>query len=148
MIIWLTGQPGSGKTTLAKKLVEHFRQKKIAVINIDGDDLRKVLINKDYSKHGRIKNIKTAQSIAQFLSNKDFIVIVSLVAPYIDVREEFKSRCNVFEIYLETNELRGREHFFSNDYVKPIQNFLFLDTGKNSIETCRNKILKYCKLDG
>ncbi len=148
MIIWLTGQPGSGKTTLAKKLVKHLIQKKIAVINIDGDDLREVLINKDYSKNGRIKNIKAAQNIAQFLSNKDFIVIVSLVAPFIDVREEFKSRCNVFEIYLETNELRGREHFFSNDYVKPAQNFLFLDTGKNSIETCKNKILKYCKLDG
>ena len=41
-IIWLTGQPGSGKTTLSNellKIISNF-QDKINVIQIDGDDLR------------------------------------------------------------------------------------------------------------
>ena len=45
MIYWLTGQPGAGKTTLAKYLVEYFPKDK--VIHIDGDDLRDIFKNKD-----------------------------------------------------------------------------------------------------
>lgn len=147
MIIWLTGQPGSGKTTIANNLLIRLNNHQKKIINIDGDNLRSILINKDYSREGRIKNIKVAQNIAQFLHEKNFIVIVSLVAPFLDVREDFKSRCNVNEVYLETTEIRGREHFFSKDYKKPINNFLYLDTGKNSVEECTDKVLSFCKLD-
>ena len=52
-LIWLTGQPGSGKTTLAQALLEHFQKNDKKVINIDGDDLRGFTSNKDYSKQGR-----------------------------------------------------------------------------------------------
>ena len=57
MIIWLTGQPGSGKTTLANQLIKSLTQnnKNIKILNIDGDDLRALNKNKDYSKKGRIK---------------------------------------------------------------------------------------------
>ena len=61
MIIWLTGQPGSGKTTLANELIIHLKKSNpsIKIINLDGDDLRNISRNKDYSKEGRIKNIST-----------------------------------------------------------------------------------------
>ena len=36
MIIWLTGQPGSGKTTLAKKIIEELNDVN-NVIHLDGD---------------------------------------------------------------------------------------------------------------
>ena len=67
MIIWLTGQPGSGKTTLANLLIKSFNSDNLKVINIDGDDLRSISKNIDYSKEGRIKNISTAISIIRFL---------------------------------------------------------------------------------
>ena len=39
--IWLTGQPASGKSTLANLLLEHFSsENKTKYFNIDGDDLR------------------------------------------------------------------------------------------------------------
>ena len=50
-VIWFTGQPGAGKTTLAKELIRKLSNEK--VIHIDGDDLRDVLDNKDYSERGR-----------------------------------------------------------------------------------------------
>ena len=57
MIIWFTGQPGSGKTTLANELILNLKRNspEKKVINIDGDDLRSISKNKDYSKEGRIK---------------------------------------------------------------------------------------------
>ena len=82
-IIWFTGQPGSGKTTIAINLIKKLNANNISnVMHIDGDDLRDLTSNKDYSKKGRIKNIELAQKIALFCANKGFHVIVSLVAPF------------------------------------------------------------------
>ena len=52
MIIWLTGQPASGKTTLAKGIIKTLKEnnQNIKIINLDGDDLRAINKNKDYSK--------------------------------------------------------------------------------------------------
>ena len=88
MIFWFTGQPGSGKTTLGKALLEKLDD----VFHIDGDDLRGLSANVDYSEQGRISNIRTAQSIAMYLDNKGKNVVVSVVAPYKWLREEFKER--------------------------------------------------------
>ena len=93
MIIWLTGQPGSGKTTLANELMVKIQSENsnLKIINLDGDDLRKINKNKDYSKKGRIKNISTAISIIRFLANKNYLCIVSIVAPYQFLRDELKN---------------------------------------------------------
>ena len=144
-IIWLTGQPGSGKTTLAKALHKEISEKHSIknIILVDGDDLREITTNKDYSKKGRERNIITAQKIAHFLSNKNFIVIVALVAPYLDIRENFKAVTSVLEVYLHTSEIRGREHFFAKDYEKPKKDFLEIDTTDKKIEECIDEILSF-----
>jgi adenylylsulfate kinase len=126
MIYWFTGQPGAGKTTLAKHLVTYFENKN--VIHIDGDDLRDIFQNKDYSEFGRRKNIERAQDIARFMSQKGFDVIVSLVSPYRDQREEFKENNQVKEIYIHTTDERGRENFHVTDYETPNNNFIDIDT--------------------
>jgi len=126
MIYWFTGQPGAGKTTLAKHLVTYFENKN--VIHIDGDDLRDIFQNKDYSEFGRRKNIERAQDIARFMSQKGFNVIVSLVSPYRNQREEFKENNQVKEIYIHTTDERGRENFHVTDYETPNNNFIDIDT--------------------
>ena len=92
MIIWLTGQPGSGKTTLANSIIDKISNENdlIKIIHLDGDDLRQINKNQDYSRQGRINNISIAISIIRFLSNKNYLCIVSIVAPYKFLRDELK----------------------------------------------------------
>ncbi len=139
-IIWLTGQPGSGKTTLANALKAKFESTTNKVLIVDGDDLRNITTNKDYSRAGREKNIITAQKISLFLSNKNFIVLVSVVAPYRALREKFKKHNFVHEIFVHTTEIRGRENFFVPDYEKPLEDFLDIDTTNKSVEECIDEI--------
>ena len=126
-IYWLTGQPGAGKTTLATWIQSSFPNKSIVV---DGDDIREIFVNKDYTEEGRKKNIEKAQTLSKFLHHKGYTVIVSLVSPYKEQREEFKKEMgdNIIEIYVHTTEDRGRNHFHVSDYQEPTENFIDCDT--------------------
>ena len=144
MVLWFTGQPGSGKTTLTNKFIEdrligfmkipHWK-----IVHIDGDDLRDIVDNKDYSEKGRRENINLAMNLARFMDNKGFTVIVSLVSPYRDQREELKMERNIAEFYLHTTEIRGRENYFAEDYEPPLHNFTDINTNK-SIEECLDEV--------
>jgi adenylylsulfate kinase-like enzyme len=130
MIYWFTGQPGHGKTVLAKMFKEYlntnYSHKKI--IHIDGDDLRNIFDNKNYTKKGREQNIRRAQDIAKFMNHNGYDVIVSLVAPYRELREEFKESTEVKEIYVHTTDIRGREMNHVKNYEPPLENFIDIDT--------------------
>ena len=143
MIIWLTGQPGSGKTTICKRIL----WEKPGVFHIDGDDLRDLFENKDYSETGRRKNIELAQQIAEYLHKKGKDVVVSLVSPYKDQRDKFKQKIgdNFVEVYIHTSEIRGRENFFVKEYGAPTENYLDIDTTNESIEDSAKKVLDYAK---
>ena len=98
--------------------------------------------NKDFSKEGRIKNISTAISIARFLASKNYICILSIVAPYKFLRDELKEEFSFLEVYLFTDEIRGREDYFADDYEEPTDSkTLRLDTGKLTIKESVNEIL-------
>ena len=135
--IWLTGQPASGKTTLAKMLLKHIA----GSYNVDGDDLRNLFQNKDYSREGRFANIRLGMSISGYLISKELFPIVSLVSPYRELREEFKSKYKVLEVYLHTTEIRGRENYHVKDYEPPLKNFIELDTTNQTEKESLNEIL-------
>jgi adenylylsulfate kinase len=145
MIYWFTGQPGAGKTSIANSLMEKLPKNSF---HVDGDDLREIFNNKDYSEMGRRKNIELAQHITHFLHKKGNNVIVSLVSPYKDQREEFKDKLNgsIIEIYVHTENIRGREDFHVKNYEEPTDNFLDMDTSDVLIESCVKQILEYEKL--
>ncbi len=139
MIYWFTGQPGAGKTVLAKMLF----QDKLLSYHIDGDDLRKLTNNKNYGIEGRVQNVATAQKISHYLNNQRKNIVVSLVSPYIDQREEFKELLGdqLIEFYIHTNEKRGREHYHVKGYQPPLTNFINVDTTVDTPEESLKKIL-------
>ena len=145
MIYYLVGQPHAGKTTLSKLLKEHLFPQN--VVQIDGDDLRDIFQNKDYSEEGRRNNIRRAQDIAMFLNAKGIDVIMSLVSPYKDLRDELKEKSDVVEVYVHTSDVRGRESFHVENYEKPTENYIDIDTTRtsefNSLGELVNKIREY-----
>ena len=144
MIYWFTGQPAHGKTVLANMLKEALPK----AYRIDGDDMRELFSNKDYTIKGRVENVGTAQKIAHYLHNQGHDVIVSLVAPYIDQREDFKKMMgdNLVEIYVHTSEPRERDHFKAISYVAPQENFIDIDTTEDDPFDSFTKLLKELKL--
>lgn len=136
-LIWLTGQPGAGKTVIGDKIHRYFLQNssKKSVI-IDGDDIRALFENQDYSVSGRRKNVEFVQKMVDFLAKNEITPIVSLVSPFKDLREQVKTKYKTLELYLTCDEIRGREHFHVDYYEAPSENFMELNTtGKTEGET-------------
>ena len=144
MIYWFTGQPAHGKTVLANMLKEKLPN----AFRIDGDEMRELFTNKDYSINGRVVNVSTAQKIAHYLHNQGHDVIVSLVAPYVDQREDFKKLLgnSIKEIYVHTSEPRERDHFKAIAYVAPTDNFINIDTTEDTPEQSFFKLISQLDL--
>lgn len=147
MVIIFTGQPHSGKTTLAKhiKTAIQISQPHMNVFLVDGDDIRSLLDNQDYSEAGRRKNIETAHNIAKYLHRQSIfnVVLVSLVSPFRDSREKLKLDCNAKEIYVHTTEIRGREQYHVENYEEPSENYKDIDTTIDDELTSVNSALEY-----
>jgi adenylylsulfate kinase-like enzyme len=136
MIIVLFGQAHSGKSTLAKEL-GHY--------NIDGDKLRELFKNKDFSREGRMRNLNRASDIAHYVNSYSPNVTLSLMYPYKEARDYLNSLTEeVIWVYLTYEGERGREDFHAKDFEQPIEEkVLHLDTSKISIEECVTKIQEY-----
>lgn len=150
MIYWLIGQPGCGKTTLAKRLSLYLRKLNQPVIHLDGDDLRKIFSvsyekKENFTKEYRIEQTRALQKFIAHVANQGITVVVSTVNPYRDVREEFKnSRTDVKEFHIFTEEKRGRESFHVLDFENPIVNYTFIMTGgKFTEDESFNNLIAY-----
>jgi len=144
MIYWITGQPSHGKTVLGEMMKNHLEKIQEQPYRIDGDDLRDLFTNKDYSMKGRVTNVDAAQKIAHYLHNQGHTVIVTLVSPYLDQREEFKQMLgeDIKEIYVHCNEPRERDVFAVAGYQPPQKNFIDIDTTNDTPEESLKKILE------
>ena len=149
MIYNFIGQPHAGKTTLSKHLrtAIEINYKLQNVFMIDGDKLRDLFKNNDYSEAGRRKNIERAYSIARYLDSISPFndVIIAVVSPFLDLREELKQSTDVVEIFVHTTNIRGRENFHVADFENPITNYIDIDTTNVDELTSINELLN--KLD-
>ena len=77
MVIWITGAPGAGKTTVAQRLAKtHARS-----IILDGDVLRQWLTpDCGFSSEDRLKHARRVWEVARRISEAGGIAIVALVA--------------------------------------------------------------------
>ncbi len=146
MIIWITGQPGSGKTALAQAVTHRLWESgvELGIRHIDGDHLRELvpITQEDtggkevYSKANRRQNIDRALAIALYLeSTVEYpVILVSLVSPYRAQRESLREKCTVMEVYLTCSEERGKEDFFAEGYEPPLIPDLQFNTSEVSVE--------------
>jgi adenylylsulfate kinase-like enzyme len=139
MIIVLFGQPHCGKSTLARKLTND------QCWNIDGDQLREVFKNKDFSREGRLRNLNRASDIAVYMDSLGSDIVLSLVYPYKEARDYLNSLSDdVKWIHLTYEGERGRENFHVKDFENPLEeSILHLDTSKLSISECVEAIKRY-----
>ena len=104
MIIWITGLPGSGKTTLAKKL-KYILETKLSnnIVLLDGDNIRNILPYKiSYSNEDREKLAFFYSKLALLIEESNCIVICSFVALFHSVHEHTRVNANdYFEIFLD-----------------------------------------------
>jgi len=85
MIIQIIGLPGSGKTTLAKALMEHTD-----AIHLNADEVRADL-NKDlgFTPEDRIEQARRMGALARLLHVQGRIVIVDFICPTYETRKAF-----------------------------------------------------------
>jgi adenylylsulfate kinase len=149
MIVLFFGQPASGKTTIADFFVDTIQKEGdyfYDFIRIDGDKWRDVTKNVDYSKDGRLRNLKGAFDMAIYLEKENFLPILSFVTPYEDLRNYLKQNSGeCVTIYLEYNEDRGRNTRFANDFEEPIECDLKMNTSELSIKDCVSEVIKVFK---
>ena len=132
MIYLFIGQPGTGKTEMASRLVKKLGDR---TVWIDGDDLREIFPNTDYSYTGRIKNIEKSFTIARFMSQKGYDVVISMVCPYRAIREDLKANNGVLEILFNRPHFSGKDNLHVKSFELPIENYKLFINGDNPDES-------------
>jgi adenylylsulfate kinase-like enzyme len=153
MILVFMGQPTSGKTTLCKALFTWIKTKSnfpVRTHYLDGDKLRLIFQNKNYSREGRMQNLALASNISKYEKSLNDIVIMALVYPYKEAREFLRSLGeNVVFVYLhyDKNENRGREKFWVEDFESPIgeENVYPINTSEKNEEMALREVIEIYK---
>lgn len=91
-VVWLTGIPGSGKTTIGRLLEEELRQRGCDVEVLDGDDVRRNLSpDLGFGREARETHNRRVIYLAKLLARHGVPVIVPLISPYRQIREQARS---------------------------------------------------------
>ena len=86
-VIWLTGLPGSGKSTITRIVENELRRKGINVEVLDGDEVRKNLSPElGFSKQDRETHARRVVYISKLLSRNNVVTLVALISPYREFR--------------------------------------------------------------
>ena len=164
-VLWMTGLPCSGKTTIARKLQESIPNLAI----LDGDELREWLSPKDFSKEGRDEHNRKVAHLAKLLLKHNVPVSVSLISPYEENRKtarEIIGNDNFVETYVkcaldvcEDRDVKGMYKKARNNEIKgftgiddpydvPKNPELIIETEKQSLDESAGEILDYLKTKG
>ncbi len=103
VVIWFTGIPASGKSTLAAGVQERLEAMDLAVENLDADEVRQMLSpNLGYTEEARDENTKRLAWFAQKLSNYGVNVLVAAVSPRRAYRDRARAWCERFvEVFVD-----------------------------------------------
>jgi adenylylsulfate kinase len=163
-VIWLTGLPGSGKTTIAKALHPKLKKLGFKVELLDGDIVRKELSPElGFTKQDREMHARRVVYLSKLLSRNGIISIVCLISPYREFRRYARSETNIndnfYEVYvkcsLETCIRRDPKGLYKkalsgeikdltglqDPYEEPENPEIIADTERQTLEESVNVIL-------
>lgn len=100
--IWMTGLSGSGKTTIAKQLVDELEKRLKRVEYLDGDVVRESFCaDLGFSKEDRDENIRRVSFVSSYLSKHSY-VICAFISPYKAARLKAQQMNNNFiEVFVD-----------------------------------------------
>lgn len=161
-VIWMTGLSGAGKTTIAHELIKKLERKSIRYVLLDGDEIRKIVKNTGFDYESRKAHNINVAYIASLLEKQGNVVVVSLISPYREVREECRNVCHKFiEVFVDTpldvcekRDVKGLykkaragevKEFtgISSPYEIPLKNEIHIYTPNQTIKTSALTIFKY-----
>ena len=106
-VIWITGLPGAGKTTLATAAASAARVS-TPVIVLDGDDLR-LAFGQDvgFDRAGRMRQASRAAALAAIAARCQISSVVALISPYRQARTAARQVAErrgdrFFEVFVDT----------------------------------------------
>ena len=132
MIMWLTGLPCSGKTTISQFIEKKLRSYGARTQILDGDQLRQLQYYKiGYSRNDRIRHIEVVAKTALMLKRQGIICIVAVIAPYERIRNEILNEIGAVEVYvdapLEVCKKRDTKGMYAKAAKGEITNFTGVD---------------------
>lgn len=161
-IIWLTGLPNAGKTTIGLLLAEELRSLGLRVELLDGNQLRDWLSpGLGFSKQAREQHVLRVAHLARMLSNHGVWCIVAVIAPYRQLRRDCAEIVGgLHEVFLDcplevlaardTKDLYRRAlsgelpNFtgVSDTYEEPLEPFCHLRTDQADVPSCCQRIME------
>jgi len=164
-VVWLTGLPGSGKTTLARLLERQLRNRGMRVEVLDGDEVRRWLSPEEgFSREDRERHLRRVAHVCQLLERNGVAVIASFVSPYASSRQYARKLSrNFVEVYvkcsIQTCMRRDPKGLYAkasaggvtlmtglqDTYEEPESPEVVVDTENDTEEECVEKILHSLK---
>lgn len=89
--ILIMGLPGAGKTTFADKLIDRFCQEGKSFAWYNGDEIRKMYDDWDFSWEGRLRQTERMTEKANICKSNKIIAICDYVCPKEEYRKIFNA---------------------------------------------------------
>lgn len=104
-VVWLTGLPASGKSTLAERIAAHLREMRVASVVLDGDEVRDVIVpHPGHDDVGRDDFYQTLGGLAALLARRGLVVVVAATAHRRVWRDHARQRAPRFvEVHVATS---------------------------------------------
>jgi len=109
---WVTGLSGTGKTTMSTFLAEHIRATGRSVVQLDGDELRKVLATEAYTREERLALGMRYSRLCKLLVDQGIEVVIGVIGLFKELHVWNRENISGYvEVFIDTpmDELKRRD---------------------------------------
>lgn len=93
VVVWITGRPAAGKTTLARAIRQRLANSDVASCLLDSDELRPILApDAGYDDTGRARFYAALGELAWHLASQGLVVLVAATAARRAFRDVWRAR--------------------------------------------------------